>query len=111
MTKGCPWDCGPCGLHANACHLPVFSITNVCNMNCPICFTYNRPEVPYFMSREELRQLVDRVVERAGPLDLINITGGEPTLHPQILDMVDECRRPEIGRCDRQFQRPAARRG
>jgi len=98
VKEGCPWDCGPCRFHANACHLPVFSITNVCNMRCPICFTYNRPEAPYFMSRRELKLLLDRVIERAGPLDLVNVTGGEPLLHPRILDMLEECARPEIGR-------------
>ena len=98
VRDGCPHDCGPCAFHANACHLPVFSVTNACNMDCPICFTYNRPDRKYFMSREELRSLLDKLIARAGPFDLINITGGEPTLHPQILELLEECRRPEIGR-------------
>ncbi len=98
VQRGCPHDCGPCEFHANACHLPVFSVTNACNMDCPICFTYNRPDQRYFMSRAELRSLLERLLERAGPVDLVNVTGGEPTLHPQILDLLHECRRPEIGR-------------
>jgi 7,8-dihydro-6-hydroxymethylpterin dimethyltransferase len=98
VTRGCPHDCGPCVAHANACHLPVFSITNACNMDCPICFTYNRADQKYFMSRAELRDLLDRLLARVGPLDLINITGGEPTSHPDILDLLHECKRPEMGR-------------
>ncbi|MBI5384025.1 MAG: radical SAM protein [Verrucomicrobia bacterium] len=98
VREGCPKDCGPCTFHANACHLPVFSVTNACNMECPICFTYNRADRKYFMSREELRSLLDRLIERAAPFDLINITGGEPTLHPDILELLRECQRPEIGR-------------
>ena len=98
VREGCPKDCGPCAFHANACHLPVFSVTNACNMECPICFTYNRPDRKYFMSREELRPLLDKLIERAAPFDLINITGGEPTLHPDILELLEECQRPEIGR-------------
>ena len=98
VCQGCPQDCGPCSFHASACHLPVVSITNVCNMACPICFTYNRPDRRYFMGRAELRRLVDDLVDRAAPLDLINITGGEPTLHPRLLDLLEECQRPEIGR-------------
>jgi len=98
VARGCPWDCGPCRFHANACHLAVFSVTNVCNMSCPICFTYNRPDRRYFMGREELARLLDGVVARAAPLDLVNVTGGEPTLHPEILGLLEECRRPEIGR-------------
>lgn len=98
VHKGCPHDCGPCRFHANACHLPVFSVTNVCNMNCPICFTYNRPDQPYHMTRDELRRLLDAVVQHAAPLDLVNVTGGEPTMHPRILDLLAECKRPQIGR-------------
>lgn len=98
VKAGCPRDCGPCAAHANACHLPVFSVTNVCNMACPICFTYNRSDRKYFMGRTELRLLLDRLIARVGPLDLLNITGGEPTLHPDILSLLQECKRPEIGR-------------
>lgn len=98
VLAGCPHDCGPCAAHANACHLPVFSITNACNMECPICFTFNRPDQRYFMAPAELRTLLDRLLARAGPLDLVNITGGEPTLHPDLFALLRECRRPGIGR-------------
>jgi len=98
VDQGCPRDCGPCAAHANACHLPVFSVTNACNIDCPICFTYNRADRKYFMSRAELHKLLDNLIARTGPLDLINITGGEPTLHPDILGLLQECKRPELGR-------------
>jgi uncharacterized radical SAM superfamily Fe-S cluster-containing enzyme len=98
VKNGCPKDCGPCTAHANACHLPVFSVTNACNMDCPICFTYNRSDQKYFMSRQDLRSLLDKLITRVGPLDVINITGGEPTMHPDILGLLQECKRPEIGR-------------
>ncbi|HOX07745.1 MAG TPA: radical SAM protein [Planctomycetota bacterium] len=96
--QGCPHDCGPCTWHASSCQLPVVSVTNACNLDCPICFTYNRPDHLYHMPVEEMRRTVDWVVESSGPVDLINVTGGEPTLHPQILDILECCRRPEIGR-------------
>ncbi|MFB3882794.1 MAG: radical SAM protein [Armatimonadota bacterium] len=96
--RGCPHDCGPCTWHANPCQLPVFSVTNACSLNCPICFTYNRSDRVWHMSVDEARRTVDWVIESSGPVDLINITGGEPTLHPQILAILRECVRPEIGR-------------
>jgi uncharacterized radical SAM superfamily Fe-S cluster-containing enzyme len=95
---GCPHDCGPCAWHASPCQLPVLSITNACNLRCPICFTYNRDDRVYHMSVEEMRKTVEWIVASTGGVDLINITGGEPTLHPQLLDILDVCRRPEIGR-------------
>jgi len=95
---GCPHDCGPCTWHASPCQLPVNAVTNVCNLRCPICFTYNRPERPYYMAVEEFRETLDRLISRTGPLDLVNITGGEPTLHPELFQLLAAARRPEIGR-------------
>ena len=48
-SQGCPHDCGPCGWHASPCQLPVVSVTNACNLNCPICFTYNRTDRVWHM--------------------------------------------------------------
>jgi hypothetical protein len=97
-VNGCPHDCGPCTWHASPCQLPVFSVTNICDMNCPICFTHNRSDRPYNMSPDEVSRTVDRIVESSGPVDLINITGGEPTCHPEIVEVLKRCRRDEIGR-------------
>lgn len=95
---GCPHDCGPCAWHASPCQLPVLSVTNACNLRCPICFTYNRADKLYFMPVEAMRKTVDWIIESSGEVDLINITGGEPTLHPQILELLACCRHPNIGR-------------
>lgn len=96
--KGCPHDCGPCTWHASPCQLPVVSITNNCNLSCPICFTYNRPGRIYDMPVDHLKKLLDWLSASSGQLDLINITGGEPTLHPRIREMLACCKRPGIGR-------------
>lgn len=94
----CPYSCGPCSFHAQRCNLPVFSITNACNLRCPICFTYNRADRMYFMSPEEFDKHIDFVVESTGGVDLVNITGGEPTLHPELFKLLQRAKRPEIGR-------------
>jgi hypothetical protein len=94
----CPEGCGPCTFHAQRCNLPVFSITNACDLRCPICFTYNREDRSYFMSREEFARHLDFVVEATGGADLVNLTGGEPTMHPELLELIALARRPEIGR-------------
>lgn len=96
--KACPDGCGPCSFHAQACRLPVFSITNACNLRCPICFTYNRADKIYFMSPEEFGQQIDFVADTTGGVDLVNITGGEPTLHPQLFDLLAKARHPRVGR-------------
>ena len=97
-SKGCPHDCGPCQWHASPCQLPVISITNACNLRCPICFTYNRPDRLFHMPVDRMQETVDKLIEHTGELDLVNITGGEPTLHPQLIEILKVCKRPEIGR-------------
>ncbi len=96
--RGCPHDCGPCSWHASPCQLPVLSITNACNLRCPICFTYNRDDRLFNISVEEMSKTVDWIIESSGAVDLINLTGGEPTLHPDLFDILQTCKRPEIGR-------------
>ena len=93
----CPDACGPCGFHGQACHLPVLPITNACNLRCPICFGYNRAD-PYFMPPEEFAKRLDFLLDATGGVDLINITGGEPTLHPELLQILHLAKRPGIGR-------------
>ena len=97
-TGPCPASCGPCAAHAQRCQLPVLSITNACELRCPICFTYNRSDQLYFMSAAELARQLDYLVAATGGVDLINITGGEPTLHPELAQLLQLARRPEIGR-------------
>lgn len=98
QVHGCPLDCGPCRWHASPCQLPVISVTNACNLRCPICFTYNRADTLYNMPVDEMARIVDWIIESSRQVDLINITGGEPALHPQILDILRLCKRPQIGR-------------
>lgn len=97
-SKGCPNDCGPCQWHTGGIHLPVFSITNDCNLNCPICFTYNRPDLKYYKSIEGTKKIIGHIVERSGGVQLINLTGGEPTLHPDLFAILNACKHEGIGR-------------
>ncbi|MGD0898296.1 MAG: radical SAM protein, partial [Thermoguttaceae bacterium] len=80
------------------CQLPVLSITNSCNLRCPICFTYNREDRTWHIPVEEMKRTVDWIITASGRVDVINLTGGEPTLHPDLLEVLRVCRRPEIGR-------------
>lgn len=96
--RSCPENCGPCSFHAQRCNLPVLSITNACDLRCPICFTFNRPDARYDMTPEEFERHVEYVIEATGGVDLINVTGGEPTMHPRLFELLAKAKRPEIGR-------------
>ncbi|MCP4154262.1 MAG: radical SAM protein [bacterium] len=96
--QGCPLDCEVCQWHTNGLRLPVFSITNDCNLDCPKCFTFNRPDKKYFKSVEETRQIIRHIVKQSGGVQLINLTGGEPTLHPQLFEILEACKHEKIQR-------------
>lgn len=88
---GCPLDCGICSWHTTALHLPVFSITNDCNLDCPKCFTYNRSDKKYYKSLEDTQKILANIKQMQPDIQLINITGGEPTMHPQLFDILQLC--------------------
>lgn len=92
ISHGCPLDCGVCEWHTTGLHLPVFSITNVCNLNCPKCFTYNRPDRKYYKTLDETRTILKHIKKKQPDIQLINMTGGEPTLHPNLFDIINVCR-------------------
>ena len=96
--KGCPHDCGLCERHTNKALLPIFSITNDCNLDCPKCFTYNRQDKKYYKSVEETRQILEKLVAKNDNIQYIDLTGGEPTLHPNLFEILDLCKSFGIGR-------------
>ncbi|MFZ5950975.1 MAG: radical SAM protein, partial [Candidatus Rifleibacteriota bacterium] len=96
--QGCPLDCGPCEWHVSGLSLPVFSITNDCNLNCPKCFTFNRPDQRYYKTVEETKAIIDHIVKASDGVQLINLTGGEPTLHPDLFKIIEACKHEKIKR-------------
>ncbi|MBI3890784.1 MAG: radical SAM protein [Candidatus Wallbacteria bacterium] len=96
VSEGCPKDCGLCPDHEQHSCLPIIEITNHCNLECPICIVQNRNN--YNMSRSEFADTVQGIVDKEGLVDTMNLSGGEPTVHPQFLEFLDLARRPEIAR-------------
>jgi hypothetical protein len=90
IHEGCPFDCGPCAAHEQQARLPVVTITSACNLECPICYVHNKNDSPFHMDREEFARVLAHLRDaHGGDLDLVNLTGGEPTLHPHFLDFLE----------------------
>jgi hypothetical protein len=96
VKEGCPTDCGTCADHEQHTCLPIIEITDHCNLECPICIVDN--QYSRHLHREALAKMIDRLIEAEGHCESVALSGGEPTSHPQILDLIDEASRPEIGR-------------
>jgi len=97
-SQGCPFDCGPCTSHEQRVHLPVVPITSSCNLDCPICYTHNKNHGAYHMGEAELRAILGHLRRAAPEKRIVNLTGGEPTLHPDFERIVELCHEEGIQR-------------
>ena len=91
VAQGCPFDCGPCAAHEQSVVLPIVPITGACNLDCPICYTHNKNEGAWHMSEAELDGILGHLRRAAPDRRMINLTGGEPTLHPDFARLVARC--------------------
>lgn len=84
--KGCPESCGSCPEHQQHTCLPVIEITTHCNLSCPVCL--KNLEQGERMSKEAFAGIVDTLIRCEGRIDVLNISGGEPTTHPELIDFL-----------------------
>src|SRR5262249_5342760 len=94
--RGCPWDCGLCPDHEQHSCLAIVEINEACNLACPVCFADSSPRRDSHKSLAEVEFMLDALVKSEGEPDLVQISGGEPTIHPQILEILDAARRRPI---------------
>lgn len=99
VEHGCPFDCGPCASHDQKVRLPVVTITSACNLDCPICYVHNKNDDAFHMREEDFERVLEHLVrDHGGELDILNLTGGEPTLHPRLLDFLEKARAAGVHR-------------
>jgi len=93
----CPQGCGFCDRHEQHLCMPVVEITSRCDLACPVCLVDAGRK--WDMSRDELKRLLDALIRAEGQVDVLNFSGGEPLIHPELLALLDEAlARPEIVR-------------
>ena len=62
-----------------------------CNLKCPTCFTASGPQLQGVAPLEEILANVDtRLSRENGRIDVLMLSGGEPTLYPQLEELLDE---------------------
>jgi len=88
VLKGCPFDCGVCPQHQNHPCLALFNITDECNMKCHICYYSAEPGLGNHRSMSEIEAMLKTLLQVESEPDLIQVTGGEPTTHPQIIEIL-----------------------
>ncbi len=90
--RGCPWDCGLCPDHEQHSCLAIVEINDACNLTCPVCFADSAVGRGGHRPLAEVEAMFDAVVRAEGEPDLVQLSGGEPTIHPQFWEIVEAAR-------------------
>ena len=93
---GCPYDCGLCPDHEQHSCLTIVEITDRCNLACPTCYAMSSPHYGNHRTLEEVERMLDIVVANEGNPDVVQISGGEPTIHPQFFEILDIAKKKPI---------------
>lgn len=93
---GCPYDCGLCTDHEQHSCLTLVEITDHCNMECPVCYASSGPSRPSYRTLAEVERMLDAVVRNEGEPDVVQLSGGEPTIHPEFFAILEAAKRRPI---------------
>jgi 7,8-dihydro-6-hydroxymethylpterin dimethyltransferase len=93
---GCPYDCGLCADHQQHSCLSLIEVTDHCNLQCPICYAESGPSRQQYRTLEHISRLIDTVVRNEGEPDVVQISGGEPTIHPDFFAILDRAKAAPI---------------
>ena len=89
---GCPYDCGLCPDHEQHSCLAIIEVNEACNLSCPVCFADSSVKREAHRSLTEIEAMLDVLVASEGEPDLVQISGGEPTIHPQFFEILAAAR-------------------
>lgn len=92
----CPFDCGLCPGHEQHSCLAIIEITQACDLACPVCFANAADLHGNHRPLAEIERMLDTLVASEGEPDLVQISGGEPTLHPDFFAILDALRQRPI---------------
>jgi uncharacterized radical SAM superfamily Fe-S cluster-containing enzyme len=72
--------------------LALIEIVNSCNLACPTCYADSPHSsridaVPLI----DLQRRIQGVIDRKGRIEILQLSGGEPTLHPQFFELLAWC--------------------
>lgn len=72
--------------------LVLIEIVDSCNLKCPTCYAdspYTSPAAPNGHSLQALQERIEGVVARKGHIEILQLSGGEPTLHPDFFRLAE----------------------
>ena len=90
IKKGCPFDCGLCPDHEQHSCVSILEITDKCNLDCNICYSNSSTDGSLkHKSMETIEFMLDQIMLNEINADIVQISGGEPTIHPNFFEILD----------------------
>ncbi|MBI3334720.1 radical SAM protein [Candidatus Pacearchaeota archaeon] len=68
----------------------VLEVTDRCNLQCPTCFAASGPDHGSHLPLSEILETMQQVANLPDRPDVLQISGGEPTMHPDFFRIVQE---------------------
>src|SRR5438046_2530699 len=71
--------------------LALIEIVNSCNLPCPTCYASSPLGVGNKVDAvplDDLKRRIQGVIDRKGGIEILQLSGGEPTLHPQFFELL-----------------------
>jgi uncharacterized radical SAM superfamily Fe-S cluster-containing enzyme len=91
VKDGCPYDCGLCPEHKQHACLGIIEVNSACNLDCPLCFANSGTHLiqhGFELTYAQVETMIDTFIAAEGNPEVLQFSGGEPSLHPQILDFI-----------------------
>lgn len=97
IKHGCPYDCGLCPDHEQHSCLTLVEVTDKCNLSCPVCYadsgveeiSPNNHQPRRHRNLAEIESMLDAIVANEGEPQIVQLSGGEPTIHPEFFQIMD----------------------
>jgi 7,8-dihydro-6-hydroxymethylpterin dimethyltransferase len=96
IKYGCPYDCGLCPDHEQHSCLSLLEINDACNLSCPICYADSGQHRTEFKPLAQINRMLDCICTNEAEPDVVQVSGGEPTIHPQFFEILDAAKRRPI---------------
>lgn len=71
-------------------HMVILEAIDECDLSCPMCIAASTSGSGNARPRKDLVNRVARLASSTGKLKLIMVSGGEPTLHPEIIGILTD---------------------
>lgn len=71
-------------------HLALIEVNIGCSLNCPVCFA--NAGSGYSLTMAQVESMLDCLVEIEDEPEVVQFSGGGPTINPRILDVVQATR-------------------